>query len=106
MIVTAFAGLSNSFAGLVAQTAPHVVEVESRRSLASGFVWRDGFVVTPDESLAEEGAVRIETADGTVLDAEVVGATPRPMLPCSAWPGLFKRRWPLTSSRSGRARSR
>ena len=73
MIVTAFAGLSNSFAGLVAQTAPHVVEVESRRSLASGFVWRDGFVVTPDESLAEEGAVRIETADGTVLDAEVVG---------------------------------
>lgn len=73
MTATVFADLSNSLADLVAQTAPHVVEVESRRSLASGFVWRDGFVVTPDETLAEEGAVRIETADGKVLDAEVVG---------------------------------
>jgi len=62
MIATAFADLSNSFADLVAQTAQYVVEVESRRSLASGFVWRDGFVITPDETLAEEGAVQIETA--------------------------------------------
>lgn len=71
--MTAFADLSHSLAELVARTAPHVVEVESRRSLASGFVWRDGLVVTPDETLAEQGAVRIETADGTVLDAEVAG---------------------------------
>ena len=73
MIATAFAELSNNLADLVARFVPHVVEVESRRSLANGFVWRDGLVVTPDETLAEEGAVRIETADGTVLDAEVVG---------------------------------
>lgn len=71
--MTAFADLSNSLADLVARTAPHVVEVESRRSLASGFIWRDGFVVTPDETLAEQGAVRIGKADGTVLDAQVAG---------------------------------
>jgi len=73
MTATAFANLSNNVADLVARTAPHVVEVESHRSLSSGFVWRGGFVVTADETLAEEGAVRIETADGTVLEAEVVG---------------------------------
>ncbi len=71
--MTTFADLSNSLADLVAHTAPHVVEVESRRSLASGFVWRDGLVVTADETLAEQGKVRVETADGTVLDAGVAG---------------------------------
>jgi S1-C subfamily serine protease len=42
------ADLSSAFADLVAATSPQVVEVQSHRSLASGFFWRDGLIVTPD----------------------------------------------------------
>jgi hypothetical protein len=49
------ADLSSALADAVAATAPHIVEVQSHRSLASGFFWREGLIVTPDEPLAEEG---------------------------------------------------
>lgn len=71
-----FADLSSAFADAVAATSPHIVEVQSHRSLASGFFWREGLIVTPDETLAEEGEIEIELADGTVLDATLVGRDP------------------------------
>lgn len=71
-----FTDLSTAFAEKVAATSPHVVEVQSHCSLASGFFWREGLVVTPDETLAEEGGIEIELADGTVLDATLVGRDP------------------------------
>jgi S1-C subfamily serine protease len=71
-----FADLSFAFADAVAATSPHVVEVQSHRSLASGFFWREGLIVTPDETLAEDGKIEVELADGTVLDATLVGRDP------------------------------
>ncbi|MGH6613440.1 S1C family serine protease [Sphingomonas sp.] len=71
-----FADLSSAFADAVATTSPHIVEVQSHRSLASGFFWREGLVVTPDETLAEDGKIEVELADGTVLDAALVGRDP------------------------------
>src|SRR5258706_9955309 len=71
-----FADLSSALAETVAAVSPHIVEVQSHRSLASGFFWREGLVVTPDETLAEDGKIEIELADGTVLDATLVGRDP------------------------------
>lgn len=76
MTSSPFADLSSDIADAVAATAPHVVEVQSHRSLASGFLWRDGFVVTPDETLAEEGSIEVELADGSVLAATLIGRDP------------------------------
>jgi S1-C subfamily serine protease len=71
-----FAALSSAFADLVAATSPQIVEVQSHRSLASGFFWRDGLIITPDETLADEGPIQVELRDGTVLDAALVGRDP------------------------------
>lgn len=70
------ASLSSALADIVAQCAGSVVEVQSHRSLASGFFWRADLIVTPDETLAEDGEILIERADGTVLSAELVGRDP------------------------------
>ena len=68
-----FAELSASLADLAAATTPSIVEIQSHHSLASGFVWRDGLVITPDETLADEGSIEIEESDGTVRGATLVG---------------------------------
>ena len=44
--------LSAQLSRMTAQAAPAVVAVQSNRALSSGFVWRDGLVVTADEALA------------------------------------------------------
>ena len=50
----ALPALSSALAKLVADASPAIVTVTSHRSRASGFVWKDGFVVTADETLAPE----------------------------------------------------
>ena len=55
---------SAAIAGAAAAAAPAIVSVHSRRSRASGFVWKAGLVVTADETLADEGEVAIKLADG------------------------------------------
>jgi S1-C subfamily serine protease len=72
-ITSPLAELSASLADLAAATTPSIVEVQSRHSLASGFVWRDGLVITPDETLADEGSIEIEESDGTVRSATLIG---------------------------------
>lgn len=52
------AELSASFADLAAATTPSIVEVQSRHSLASGFVWRDGLVITPTRRSPTKGRSR------------------------------------------------
>ncbi|HWI85787.1 MAG TPA: S1C family serine protease [Sphingomonas sp.] len=74
MVTTSsFAALSASLADLAAATTPSIVEVQSHHALATGFVWRDGLVITPDETLADEGPIEIEESDGTVRNATLVG---------------------------------
>ncbi len=71
--MTSLAEFSASLADLAAATTPSVVEVQSHHSLASGFVWRAGLVITADETLADEGSIEIEECDGTVRNATLIG---------------------------------
>jgi S1-C subfamily serine protease len=64
---------SDAIARLVASAVPAVASVRSHRSHASGFVWREGLIVTADETLAEEGDISVSFADGTSLPATLAG---------------------------------
>jgi S1-C subfamily serine protease len=70
---TTLASLSSAFEGVVATAQPSIVSVHSRRSRASGFVWKTGLAVTADEALAEEGDIAILLADGTTRPATIAG---------------------------------
>ena len=65
--------LSSALEGVVAGARPSIVSVHSRRSRASGFVWKTGLVVTADEALAEEGEVAIKLSDGATRPATIAG---------------------------------
>jgi S1-C subfamily serine protease len=70
---TILSSLSTALEGVVAKARPSIVSVHSRRSRATGFVWKAGLVVTADEALAEEGEVAIKLADGTSRPATIAG---------------------------------
>jgi S1-C subfamily serine protease len=70
---TALSSLSSAIEGVVAAARPSIVSVHSRRSRASGFVWKGGLVVTADEALADEGDVEIKLSDGTTRPATIAG---------------------------------
>ncbi len=65
--------LSTALEGIVAKARPSVVSVHSRRSRATGFVWKQGLVVTADEALADKGEIAIKLADGTLRPATIAG---------------------------------
>jgi S1-C subfamily serine protease len=65
--------LSSAIESVAARARPSIVSVHSRRSRASGFVWRQGLVVTADESLAEEGDVSVKLADESTRSATIAG---------------------------------
>jgi len=67
------ASFSSAIAGLAAKAAPAIVSVHSRRSRATGFVWKPGFVITADETLADEGEVSIKLPDGMARPATIAG---------------------------------
>jgi S1-C subfamily serine protease len=65
--------LSSALESVVAGARPSIVSVHSRRSRATGFVWKGGLIVTADEALAEEGEVSIRLADGATRQATIAG---------------------------------
>jgi S1-C subfamily serine protease len=65
--------LSHALAGAVERAAEGVVAVEAGHAAFSGWVWREGLVVTADEALDEAGAVTVRLADGSRRDAHVAG---------------------------------
>ena len=65
--------LSTALEGVVAKARPSIVSVHSRRSRATGFVWKQGLIVTADEALADEGEVAVKLADGTSRAATIAG---------------------------------
>jgi len=65
--------LSTALEGVVAKARPSLVSVHSRRSRATGFVWKQGLIVTADEALADEGEIAIKLADGTSRAATIAG---------------------------------
>jgi S1-C subfamily serine protease len=70
------AQLSATIVATAAKVAPSIVEIASHRSLASGFLWREGLIITADEALSDEGKILVEFADGTQHPANVVGRDP------------------------------
>ena len=70
---TLLSSLSTALEGVVAKARPSVVSVHSRRSRATGFVWKQGLVVTADEALADEGEIAVKLADGTSRTATIAG---------------------------------
>jgi S1-C subfamily serine protease len=70
---TTLSSLSSALESVVASARASIVSVQSRRSRATGFVWKNGLIVTADEALAEEGEVSIRLADGTTRPATIVG---------------------------------
>jgi S1-C subfamily serine protease len=70
---TLLSSLSTALEGVVAKVRPSVVSVHSRRSRATGFVWKQGLIVTADEALADEGEIAVKLADGTSCPATIAG---------------------------------
>jgi S1-C subfamily serine protease len=65
--------LSSALTTTVAQAAPSLVSVHSHRSRATGFVWKPDLIITADEALADEGEVKVLSADGSEKAATIVG---------------------------------
>ncbi|QGZ93708.1 S1C family serine protease [Terricaulis silvestris] len=63
---------SDVLATLVAEAGAAVVSVHSKHTRGSGFVWKDGLVITSDESLGE-GDISVQSADGVAKPATLVG---------------------------------
>ena len=70
------AQLSSTIVETAAAVAPSIVEIASSRSLATGFVWRQGLIITADQALSDEGHILVEFSDGAQHPASVVGRDP------------------------------
>jgi S1-C subfamily serine protease len=69
--------LSNELAGIVAQTAPHIVRVEGRRRLAAtGVVLGDGIIATANHVVKVDSDIKIGVDGGEVVSAELIGRDP------------------------------
>ena len=65
--------LSRHLSSLVERLSSPVVAVLSGSGAASGFVWRDGHVVTAEEALAADDGIVVALGDGRRLPAVLVG---------------------------------
>jgi S1-C subfamily serine protease len=69
--------LSNHLAATVEQAGAAVVGINAHaRSAASGVQWRPGVIVTAEHALRRDDEIRITTASGEELKAELVGRDP------------------------------
>ena len=67
------AQLSNALSDMVARAAPSLVSIESRRTRASGFVWRPGLIATAEEALHEDEEFFVTLPGGERAPAAVIG---------------------------------
>jgi S1-C subfamily serine protease len=68
--------LSDALTDVVVRAAQSVVAVHSTRSRFSGFLWRPGLIVAPDEVLDDEGDIAIVLPGGDLAAAKLVGRDP------------------------------
>ena len=73
MTETALTAFSQSISAVVERVASNVVSVMSHHSLACGFAWRPGLIVTAEEALAEDGEVFVQPHGGEPIRATRVG---------------------------------
>ena len=74
--VFALQQLSDALTDIVDRAAPSVVAVHSTRSRSSGFIWRQGLIVTADEELDDEGDISVVLPGGETAAANLVGRDP------------------------------
>lgn len=67
---------SSEIAAIVARAEASIVSVQSRRSLASGFMWKKGLIVTSDEALPEDGDLTVTLRGGQAVPARRAGRDP------------------------------
>ena len=72
-VSTSLQSVSASIASLVDGAARSIVAVHSHRSMASGFVWRPGLVITANDALADEGAIEVVLPGGETVPASLKG---------------------------------
>lgn len=73
----ALSGLSDQLVATVAASANLAVAVEgSRRTPASGVIWRPGIVVTVDHAIKREEGLTVTLPDGKTVSATVAGRDP------------------------------
>ena len=89
--------LSSALAGAAEAVAPSVVEIASRKSLSTGFFWREGLIVTAEEALADEGEIAVELADGARHAVQLVGRDPATDVALLRLEGVATRPAPLTT---------
>jgi S1-C subfamily serine protease len=70
---TILSSFSSAVAGIVANATPAIISVHSRRSRASGFVWKSSLIITAEETLADDGEIAVKLADGTSRAATIAG---------------------------------
>jgi S1-C subfamily serine protease len=75
-MTTSLLDFSNHLADAVSAVAPSVVQIQGRKSPASGVVFAPGAVVTTVRALGREEGLRVRTDDGQTLDAELAGWDP------------------------------
>ncbi len=68
--------LSRRLVDLSSRMGGHLVAVRSGQRMASGFVWRDGLVVTVDEALEAEEGLHVHLPDGSRAEATLAGRDP------------------------------
>jgi S1-C subfamily serine protease len=68
--------LSRRLADLAGRVGGHLVAVRSGPRVASGFVWREGLVVTADEALEAEEGLQVHLPDGSRAEATLAGRDP------------------------------
>jgi S1-C subfamily serine protease len=76
MTNTTLSAFSDELAGLVASTAPSVVQVQGRRRAASGVAIGDDAVVTMVRALGREEGLHVRRDDGQSFNAELAGWDP------------------------------
>jgi S1-C subfamily serine protease len=69
--------LSSQIQRLVEAAAPSIISVRSHgHSIASGFVWKPGVIVTASDALEADDDISVVTADGKALQAQLAGRDP------------------------------
>jgi S1-C subfamily serine protease len=65
-----------SHAALIKALAPSIVAIKGRRTQASGFVWKEGAIVTAEEPLHGEGPFHVTFANGKTEEVQLRGRDP------------------------------
>lgn len=73
---TPLLALSQNLANIVEQVGKSVVAVHARRFSSSGIHWREGIIVTSDETIRREEDITVTLPDGRTVPVNLIGRDP------------------------------